>query len=63
MQWQSTARAEPRARDPLQAQRRRRLRRERPPRQWLASIDGVKSLVILGHAGEGTFLTQDEQLE
>lgn len=31
--------------------------------QWLASIDGVKSLVILGHAGEGTFLTHDEQLE
>ncbi|MGL4288360.1 MAG: dihydrodipicolinate synthase family protein [Phreatobacter sp.] len=31
--------------------------------QWLASIDGVKSLVILGHAGEGTFLTRDEQLE
>ena len=31
--------------------------------KWLASIDGVKSLVILGHAGEGTFLTHDEQLE
>ncbi|WP_204265214.1 dihydrodipicolinate synthase family protein, partial [Klebsiella pneumoniae] len=31
--------------------------------QWLASIEGVKSLVILGHAGEGTFLTRDEQLE
>ena len=29
---------------------------------WLGSIDGVKSLVVLGHAGEGTFLTQDEQL-
>ena len=28
---------------------------------WLGSIDGVKSLVVLGHAGEGTFLTQDEQ--
>jgi 4-hydroxy-tetrahydrodipicolinate synthase len=28
---------------------------------WLASIDGVKGLVVLGHAGEGTFLTQDEQ--
>lgn len=28
---------------------------------WLASIDGVKSLVILGHAGEGTYLTADEQ--
>lgn len=31
--------------------------------KWLASIDGVKTLVILGHAGEGTFLTHDEQLE
>ena len=31
--------------------------------KWLASIDGVKSLVILGHAGEGTFLTHDEQNE
>ncbi|WP_018700559.1 dihydrodipicolinate synthase family protein [Amorphus coralli] len=30
--------------------------------RWLASIDGVKSLVILGHAGEGTFLTSDEQV-
>src|SRR5690606_21383020 len=30
---------------------------------WLGSIDGVKSLVVLGHAGEGTFLTDDEQLE
>ncbi len=29
---------------------------------WLASIDGVKSLVILGHAGEGTFLTSEEQV-
>ncbi|WP_113628159.1 dihydrodipicolinate synthase family protein [Pectobacterium peruviense] len=28
---------------------------------WLASIDGVKSLTVLGHAGEGTFLSQDEQ--
>lgn len=28
---------------------------------WLGSIDGVKSLVVLGHAGEGSFLTQDEQ--
>ncbi|NHA68255.1 dihydrodipicolinate synthase family protein [Phycicoccus flavus] len=27
---------------------------------WLASVDGVKGLVVLGHAGEGTFLTQDE---
>ncbi|CRK20248.1 4-hydroxy-tetrahydrodipicolinate synthase like protein [Verticillium longisporum] len=30
---------------------------------WLGSIPGVKGLVVLGHAGEGTFLTQDEQLE
>jgi 4-hydroxy-tetrahydrodipicolinate synthase len=29
---------------------------------WLAGIDGVKSLVVLGHAGEGTFLTQQEQI-
>lgn len=29
---------------------------------WLGSIDGVKGLVVLGHAGEGTFLTQDEQI-
>lgn len=29
---------------------------------WLASIDGVKSLVVLGHAGEGTFLDPDEQI-
>jgi 4-hydroxy-tetrahydrodipicolinate synthase len=29
---------------------------------WLGSIEGVKSLTVLGHAGEGTFLTQDEQL-
>jgi 4-hydroxy-tetrahydrodipicolinate synthase len=28
---------------------------------WLGSFDGVKGLVVLGHAGEGTFLTQDEQ--
>jgi 4-hydroxy-tetrahydrodipicolinate synthase len=28
---------------------------------WLGSIDGVKSLVVLGHAGEGTFLERDEQ--
>lgn len=31
--------------------------------RWLSSIDGVKSLVILGHAGEGTYLTDDEKLE
>ncbi|KAH0365255.1 aldolase, partial [Aureobasidium melanogenum] len=30
---------------------------------WLGSIEGVKGLVVLGHAGEGTFLTQDEQEE
>ena len=30
---------------------------------WLGSIDGVKSLVVLGHAGEGTFLTEKEQLD
>jgi len=29
---------------------------------WLGSVDGVKSLTVLGHAGEGTFLTQDEQV-
>ena len=29
---------------------------------WLGSIDDVKSLVVLGHAGEGTFLSQDEQM-
>ena len=27
---------------------------------WLASVEGVKGLVVLGHAGEGTFLTEDE---
>ncbi|WP_041658164.1 dihydrodipicolinate synthase family protein [Azoarcus sp. KH32C] len=30
---------------------------------WLASIDGVKSLTVLGHAGEGTFLSQAEQMK
>ena len=30
---------------------------------WLKSIDGVKSLTVLGHAGEGTFMTQDEQMK
>ncbi|KAK8188204.1 dihydrodipicolinate synthetase family protein [Phyllosticta capitalensis] len=29
---------------------------------WLGSITGVKGLVVLGHAGEGTFLTPEEQL-
>ena len=28
---------------------------------WLGSFDGVKGLVVLGHAGEGTFLSTDEQ--
>jgi 4-hydroxy-tetrahydrodipicolinate synthase len=28
---------------------------------WLGSFNGVKGLVVLGHAGEGTFLTSDEQ--
>ncbi|MGO1531496.1 MAG: dihydrodipicolinate synthase family protein, partial [Micrococcaceae bacterium] len=30
--------------------------------QWLVSFEGVKSLVCLGHAGEGTFLTAEEQV-
>lgn len=30
---------------------------------WLGSIEGVKSFTVLGHAGEGTFLTQDEQAQ
>src|SRR4030088_3083090 len=30
---------------------------------WLGSFKGVKGLVVLGHAGEGTFLTPDEQTE
>ncbi|MBR9883799.1 MAG: dihydrodipicolinate synthase family protein [Oceanospirillales bacterium] len=30
---------------------------------WLAGIDGVKSLTVLGHAGEGTFLSQEEQVK
>ncbi len=29
---------------------------------WLGSIPGVKGLVVLGHAGEGTFLTATEQV-
>jgi len=28
---------------------------------WLGSFEDVKGLVVLGHAGEGTFLTADEQ--
>jgi 4-hydroxy-tetrahydrodipicolinate synthase len=31
--------------------------------QWLGSVSGVKSLTVLGHAGEGTFLERDEQLK
>jgi len=31
--------------------------------RWLVSVESVKSLVILGHAGEGTFLTQAEQVK
>ena len=30
--------------------------------KWLVDFEGVKSLVCLGHAGEGTFLTQAEQV-
>lgn len=30
---------------------------------WLAGIDGVKGLTVLGHAGEGTFLERDEQVK
>ena len=30
---------------------------------WLGSIEGVKSLTVLGHAGEGTFIERDEQLK
>jgi 4-hydroxy-tetrahydrodipicolinate synthase len=28
---------------------------------WLGRFDGVKGLTVLGHAGEGTFMTADEQ--
>ena len=31
--------------------------------KWLASFKDVTSLVILGHAGEGTFLTECERLD
>jgi len=31
--------------------------------RWLVAKQGVKSLVCLGHAGEGTFLTQAEQVK
>ena len=30
--------------------------------RWLSSIDGIKGLVCLGHAGEGTYLTPEEQV-
>jgi len=30
---------------------------------WLGSIKGVKSLTVLGHAGEGTYLDRDEQVK
>jgi len=30
--------------------------------RWLVSVDGVKGLVCLGHAGEGTYLTAEEQV-
>ena len=30
--------------------------------RWLAEQDGVKGLVCLGHAGEGTYLTAEEQV-
>lgn len=31
--------------------------------RWIAGVEGVKGLVCLGHAGEGTFLTSEEQVE
>lgn len=30
---------------------------------WLGTFEDVKGLVVLGHAGEGTFLTQSEQVQ
>jgi len=30
--------------------------------RWYASLDGITGLVCLGHAGEGTYLTADEQV-
>ncbi|CAG2378976.1 MULTISPECIES: dihydrodipicolinate synthase family protein [Burkholderia] len=30
---------------------------------WLGGIEGVKGLTVLGHAGEGTFLSQKEQAQ
>ena len=46
-----------RPRHPLHPRRRGRLRAIQRLGAWLGSIDGVKGLVVLGHAGEGTFLT------
>jgi 4-hydroxy-tetrahydrodipicolinate synthase len=31
--------------------------------RWLGKVPGVKSLTVLGHAGEGTFLERDEQFK
>ena len=31
--------------------------------RWYASLPGITGLVCLGHAGEGTYLTQDEQVK
>lgn len=30
---------------------------------WLAGVDGVRGLVVLGHAGEGTYMSSTEQVE
>ncbi len=30
--------------------------------RWLVSVEGVRGLACLGHAGEGTFLTVEEQV-
>lgn len=30
---------------------------------WLGKLEGIKGLVVLGHAGEGTFLTPQEQVD
>lgn len=30
---------------------------------WLGSLEGIKGLVVLGHAGEGTFLAPQEQVD
>lgn len=31
--------------------------------KWLVAKEGVKSLVLLGHAGEGTYLSSEEQIK